>query len=501
MPDPVNKETASLVRLLLLPLLIASAAAVALYFAISSYLLNDATEKIQNVLLSHRGFHQYLQKMMLPTYFKARDEGNIVGDFYTPEVLSSSFIIRNMHELYNQERKKEGLPEIYYKMASNNPRNPVNQADEFEASLITMFNERRDITEFRKVITIDGQKYLYYAKPFLTTSKACIRCHGRRTDAPPGLQALYPGEGGFNEKEGIIRAIESLRMPIQNQYQTAYIVTGSLATGILAMIALVLFNNRMRNLVRARTADLSLEVEERTAREKELEVKNAELERFTYTVSHDLKSPLITIKGFAGALQKDIATGRHDRLASDLTRITDAADKMTSLLNDLLELSRVGRMINPPVRVAMGDIVADALTRLAGVLKEHTVTVTVASDLPTVTADQPRLVEVMQNLIENAVKYRGEQQAVRIDVGCRSDNGETIFFVRDNGIGIDSRYHENIFGLFNKLDTQSEGTGIGLALVRRIIELHGGRIWVESAGVGQGSTFCFTLPGRLATVM
>lgn len=124
----------------------------------------------------------------------------------------------------------------------------------------------------------------------------------------------------------------------------------------------------------------------------------------------------------------------------------------------------------------------------------------IVTPLPVVYGDRVRLVEVMQNLIDNAVKFARNQPKPRIEIGARAaePDGQPVFFVRDNGLGIDPQYHERVFGLFNKLDAQSEGTGVGLALVKRIVEVHGGRIWVESAGEGCGSTFCFTLAERAA---
>jgi signal transduction histidine kinase len=119
--------------------------------------------------------------------------------------------------------------------------------------------------------------------------------------------------------------------------------------------------------------------------------------------------------------------------------------------------------------------------------------------MPLVKIDRPRLVEVMQNLVDNAVKFMAQQPKPYLEIGTRPQGQETVFFVRDNGMGIDSRYHEKIFGLFDKLDAHSEGTGVGLALVKRIIEFHGGKIWVESEGLGYGSCFCFTLPGTTQT--
>ncbi|MEI6215185.1 MAG: PAS domain-containing sensor histidine kinase [Desulfuromonadales bacterium] len=228
--------------------------------------------------------------------------------------------------------------------------------------------------------------------------------------------------------------------------------------------------------------------------ERELQNKNEELERFTYSVSHDLKSPLITIQSFAGQIQQDVTAGLYSRISGDLKRIVDASSKMTSLLNDLLELSRAGKMMGTPVQIDMERMVADVLARLAGPLSQRQVVVDLRPGLPAVFGDKQRIMTVVQNLVENAVKYMGEQPAPRIVIESWTDGASAVFCIHDNGQGIEKRFQENIFGLFNKLDAKSEGTGVGLALVKRIVEAHGGRIWVESEGEGKGSSFCFTLP-------
>jgi signal transduction histidine kinase len=250
-----------------------------------------------------------------------------------------------------------------------------------------------------------------------------------------------------------------------------------------------LYTNVQRELEARKQAEI-----EREKLIAELAAKNAELERFTYTVSHDLKAPLFTIRGFLGYLEKDLLDGDRDQFQKDAQRIAEATGKMQQLLNDLLELSRVGRLMNEPGEIQMNELVQDVLALLQGQIQERGVVVQVQENLPRVYADRQRMTEVLQNLVDNAVKFTGAQTSPRVEIGqAGEENAMPIFFVRDNGIGIAHDHFERVFGLFNKLDPRSEGTGIGLALVRRIVEFHGGRIWVESEP-GAGSTFFFTIP-------
>ena len=198
---------------------------------------------------------------------------------------------------------------------------------------------------------------------------------------------------------------------------------------------------------------------------RDLETRNAELERFTYTVSHDLKSPLVTIRGFLGLLAEDFKSGNQARMDSDMKRIIDATEKMQRLLSELLELSRVGRTMNQPQDVPFNEIISEAVKLVKGQIKKRGVHICTAKELPFVHVDRERLVEVMQNLLDNASKFMGDQSQPCIEIGVRDTNGSPIFFVHDNGIGIEPQYHDQVFGLFNKLDPRMEGTGIGLALV------------------------------------
>lgn len=224
-----------------------------------------------------------------------------------------------------------------------------------------------------------------------------------------------------------------------------------------------------------------------------LEEINAEIERFTYTAFHDLRAPLVTIKGFLGTLKNNLDAGREAEARTDIRRIESAANKLDQILTNLLEIAKIGRVIRPPQEVDMGQVAQEVIQMLATQIHTADITFIVSPDLPRVYGDRTRLREVLENLIENAVKFTAGQSDSQIEIGIRDPNGERILFVKDNGRGIDPRYHNRIFNLFEKLDPGTEGTGIGLALVKRIVEIHGGRIWVESEGEGHGSTFCFTL--------
>ena len=251
-------------------------------------------------------------------------------------------------------------------------------------------------------------------------------------------------------------------------------------------------NERLRTEIAEREL-VEAELEKLVA---QLESQNAELERFAYTVSHDLRSPLITITGYVGMLCQDLTEGNSDAATDDLAGISNAASQMDRLLRDLLELSRIGRFVNPAEDVPLEELAREAFELVKGQARQSGTRIEISPDLPAVFCDRLRLLEVLQNLIDNALKYMGDEPQPRIDIGVRRDVNETVYYVRDNGIGIAPCYHERVFGLFDQLDQKATGSGIGLALVKRIVELHGGRIWIESEGEGHGSTFCFTLASR-----
>lgn len=220
---------------------------------------------------------------------------------------------------------------------------------------------------------------------------------------------------------------------------------------------------------------------------------NAELERFVYTVSHDLKGPLITLRGFSGLLGSDLDAGAEDRARESAGHIDRAAQKMGELLDGLLALSRAGQVADPSAKVLLGDLAAEVVTSLAGPITEAGGSVEIQPGLPLVLADPLRMTEVLQNLVENALKFRSPNRPPLVEIGCsKGADGEPVFFVRDNGKGIPTEDQDKIFNLFERLDQGTPGSGIGLALVKRIINVHGGKVWLHSDGPDLGTTFYFT---------
>lgn len=243
---------------------------------------------------------------------------------------------------------------------------------------------------------------------------------------------------------------------------------------------------------------IARDITERKGAEEALKEKNLEVERFVYTVSHDLKSPLITIMTFLSYLEEDLSSGGDTgRIETDLQHMRSAADTMAALIEALLKLSRLGRQDSLPERVTLQLLANEALQAVAGSIAVRNVSVTVGDQPVTLVGDRSGLKQIWQNLLENAVKFMGSQPAPHIEIGVEVQDQETIFFVCDNGIGIDPRMQGSIFGMFEKLQPEIEGVGLGLAMVKRLVELHQGRIWVESAGQGSGACFRFTLPGAL----
>lgn len=229
---------------------------------------------------------------------------------------------------------------------------------------------------------------------------------------------------------------------------------------------------------------------------------NAELEQFAYVASHDLRQPLRMINSYVQLLERRLADKLDDDTRQMMHFATDGAKRMDQMLVSLLEYSRVGRKGQPLVPMSSRDGVDEALRFLAPAVREAHATIHTSGDWPEIVASRDEFTRLWQNLIGNAIKYRAPDRAPELQITVASEENSWRFCVADNGIGIDPGQFDRLFRVFQRLQTRDkyEGTGIGLAVARKIVERHGGHIWVESNGLGQGCRFCFTLPMRHADI-
>ncbi len=238
-----------------------------------------------------------------------------------------------------------------------------------------------------------------------------------------------------------------------------------------------------------------VDVTERKRTEERRQRMNRELRNFVSVVSHDLKSPIMTIQGFASRLRKNLQPEPEGRVGRYLEQIMASAQRMELLVTDLLALSKSGRIVSTLREVHSLEIVRGVTLGLQDRLEEKGIELVVADQLPTVRCDRERICQVFENLLVNSIRSLGTSRNPSIEIGWKEGNALHTFFVKDNGVGIDAKHHREIFEMFYRVKgtEDKEGSGLGLAIVERIVKAHGGEVWVESER-GKGATFCFSLP-------
>lgn len=295
---------------------------------------------------------------------------------------------------------------------------------------------------------------------------------------------------GMRSTESRVLAIRQARADELRRFSTIVIVGGSFLAFVLAVLAnrgiraAVMERERQRERLEAQTALLA-------AQRVELERSNRELDQFAYVASHDLKAPLRGIGNLSTWLEEDLGDALTGEAREHMSLLRGRVQRMERLIDGILEYSRAGRMHAQPEQVDVGALVGEVVELLA---PPSTVSLHIAPDLPTLETERVPLQQVFMNLIANAVKHAHREDA-RVDVSARLQEGEWEFVVADNGPGIAPEYHERVFGIFQTLEARDhvEGTGIGLSVVKKLVETRGGRVWIESAA-GAGAAFHFSWP-------
>jgi PAS domain S-box-containing protein len=306
------------------------------------------------------------------------------------------------------------------------------------------------------------------------------------------FQRVHP-----DDRERFVKMLSELK-PKADTYQTQYrVLRGDGTTVVLEEYARGFFDDKgkLRRLV-----GVTIDITERKKAEdglkqfaEELKRSNSDLEQFAYVASHDLREPLRAINGFMELLYKGYKDKLDEKAIEYIRYATDGAIRMDDLLNGLLRYSRVQTHGKAFAQTPARGVLRAALKNLQRIIDETGACIT-SDELPAVKADGIQITELLQNLIANAIKFRSDKKP-EIHVGCQKKDGCWQFFVRDNGIGIDPQFNDRIFLMFQRLHTRDKypGYGVGLSVCKRIIERHGGKIWVESQP-GNGATFYFTIP-------
>lgn len=509
------------------------------YMRVKEEAKDQAYEICDKLLAEVEATRAYVREVLRPVMY------DLAGDRFIPEAMSTSYVARRQTEIFLKQ-----YPDYYIKFASLNPRNPINLANDLEREIIEYFKSNPGAEKWRGVNERNGMEYLTVATPYRFT-KDCLRCHGVPADAPPELIERYGDKNGFGIKVGDV-TINSIGVPIRVTYLqvwrkflhgllpmlalfgVTFIITNGLFSRLVAhpvrklkegveSIAQGSYNVRVKPTGSKEINDLAdaynkmaetieRNIAERNRAEEERERINKELEQIIYVTSHDLRAPLVNVEGYQKEIkysldelekligQIHVTPELNDRLAKIIEKdipeasgyIERSVYKMDSLLNALLRLARSGRAKLNIKELDMNMLVKNVIDTFEYRIKESAAIVN-RTDLPSCKGDEAQINQLFSNFLWNAVKYLNPERPGVIKIYGFQKEGQSIYCIEDNGIGIKPEDHEKIFQAFQQIKPEAEGEGLGLSIARKIAERHKGRIWVESEP-GKGSRFYVALP-------
>ncbi len=422
------------------------------------------------------------EKWPADTYLKHSERDVVTTTGTRLTMINPAYMMRQIMEGYAEQYGVKGH------ITGLKPINPKNAPDAWERKVLESF--ALGVTEAAETSEIDGKAHLRMMLPMYLEG-GCLKCHedggGRVEEVQGGVSISVP----LTPFEAA--AAQELRIALLSHGGIWLVGLGGILIVSRRARQRVDERERARLEIFGLNASLERRVAERTA---DLERANRELEAFSYTVSHDLRAPLRAINGFAHLLIE----GEGERLSDEgkrmFGRIVHNSNRLGELIDDVLEYSRAGRIALVPARVDLSRLAQTVADEFSESYPQAAIEI---ASLPAVEGDETMLRQVLMNLVGNALKFSVHVPRPHVEVGMQDKAGERVFFVRDNGVGFDMNYAGKLFGMFQRIHSEAQfpGTGVGLAIVQRLIDRHGGRVWAESAP-NQGATFYFTLgPGRV----
>lgn len=460
------------------------------------YAQNESFKKIQNLLFMHKAIHGYVEEFQKPAIYKLKEHGTLYKEYFSPQILSFTFIARNIKDYYNKERVKEALHPIYFKLASSNPRNEINRATDKEEVLINRFNVEK-IKEYKSVIEENGSKFLYYALPVQPNQTSCMRCHGNPQDAPKELVALYGDKAGFYEELNKTRAIISIKAPLSEELKDAnrIFLLLSFATFIaFCTIYLVIayFVSKLERINQTLAERVEDEVHKRVENERILiqQSKMAAMGEMIGAIAHQWKQPLNALS----LLSQDVKSAYEFEELNDeyIDRFSEKANEQIRYMSKTIDdFKNFFKPDKDKKEFCINEAVQNAISILEIQMKNNDIEIKLelATSNTQAFGNKNEFSQAFINILNNAKDAISQRQLrdktlkAIVIIRTLAIDGKIMITVEDNGGGIDESIKDKIFEPY--VTTKKQGTGIGLYMSALIIkDGFGGSLGVDNTTDG-----------------
>jgi len=462
----------------------------------------EANKRIENILEQHKALHSYIENKQKPVIYKLKEQGSINSDYFNPKILSFTYIARNIHDIYKETKAKKNQEPYQYKLASINPRNPVNKATEFESEILEKFRTQQ-LTEFNSVINDKGKTYYYKAIPLAPNKASCMRCHSVPEVAPKQMLDSYGEQGGFGERVGEIRAMITLKIPMTELYNQS--IKQVIILSLMIFIILFILYLLIRRIIKQRK-QLEDEIQKNKIKDAILaeQSKMGALGEMIGNIAHQWRQPLSVISTASTGmlLQKQLDTLDEKQLCDSLKKINDTVQHMSQTIDSFRDFIKGN---TKTVKFNLNREIHNCLIIEDGIIKQNNIDIITDLDESIELVNNPHgLTQSLVNIINNAkdalLTSRSPEQRV-LFISTYKTEKDVVITIKDNADGISDDIISKIFEPYFTTKHKSQGTGLGLHMTYKLItENLGGEIIVKNSIITyknnqyNGAEFIIKLP-------